>query len=72
VIDITQCHGGTVSLGKYETSTLLKQIGVSSGHDMTFECCVTKSMHLLGSGLRGKALAEALEKAVCGELNSDS
>lgn len=72
VIDITQCHGGSVNLGKYETSVLLKQIGVSSGHDMTFECCITKSMHLLALGLRGKALAEALENAVCGELNRDS
>ncbi len=72
VIDITQCHGGSVNLGKYETSLLLRQIGVSSGHDMTFECCITKSMHLLALGLRGKALAAALENAVCGELNRDS
>lgn len=72
VVDVTQCHGGSVNLGKYETSVLLKQIGVSSGHDMTFECCITKSMHLLALGLRGNALAEALENAVCGELNRDS
>lgn len=72
IIDITQCHGGSVDLGKYETSVLLKQIGVSSGHDMTFECCLTKSMHLLAMGLRGKALGAALENVVCGELNSDS
>jgi len=72
VVDITQCHGGSVNLGKYETSILLKQIGVTSGHDMTFECCITKSMHLLALGLGGKALAEALENARCGELNSDS
>ncbi len=72
VVDITQCHGGSVDLGKYETSTLLKQIGVVGGHDMTFECCITKSMFLLGQGKRGKALAELLEKPLCGELNSVS
>lgn len=72
VVDITQCHGGSVDLTKYETGIVLKQIGVTSGHDMTFECCITKSMHLLAIGLRGKALAEALENVVCGELNRDS
>jgi len=72
VVDITQCHGGSVDLGKYETGILLRKIGVTSGHDMTFECCITKSMHLLAAGLSGNALANALENAVCGELNGDS
>lgn len=68
VVDVTQCHGGSVDLGKYTTSARLKQIGVVSGHDMTFECCTTKSMFLLAQGLRGKALAEELENPLCGEL----
>lgn len=69
VIDITQCHGGRVELGKYETSIQLLEMGVCSGHDMTFEACITKGMHLLGLGLRGQALGAAMENPLCGELN---
>ena len=37
VITVTQCSGGTVSLGQYETSTQLLYIGVISGFNITTE-----------------------------------
>lgn len=69
VVDITQCHGGSVELGKYETSAALRDMGVISGHDLTFEAAICKSMFLLGQGYKGKKFVEAFEKSLCGELS---
>jgi L-asparaginase len=69
VMAITQCHGGSVELGKYETSAQLLEIGVISGHDLTFEASVTKAMFLLGQGFAGQRLENELQRAICGELS---
>jgi L-asparaginase len=68
VVDITQCDGGSVELGKYETSQPLQQIGVISGHDMTFEAAVTKLMFVLGQGLDPEATRRMIETSLRGEL----
>lgn len=69
VLAITQCHGGSVELGKYETSAQLLEIGVISGNDLTFEASVTKAMFLLGQGLTGQQLDNELQRPICGELS---
>lgn len=48
VLNISQCPGGMVVQGKYETSRSLEEIGVIGGADMTVEAAVTKLMLLLG------------------------
>ncbi|MEZ2444003.1 asparaginase [Chitinophaga sp. RCC_12] len=68
VVDITQCDGGSVELGKYETSQHLVEIGVVSGHDMTFEAAVTKLMFVLGQGLSVDDAKTMLETSLRGEL----
>jgi L-asparaginase len=54
-------------MGKYETSTELKEIGVISGKDITTEAAITKLMFLL----RQKNILDfkkAFETPICGEM----
>lgn len=70
VIDISQCNSGTVALGKYETSRALKDLGVLSGYDMTFEATVTKLMFLLGNGYSKAEVGALMESNLNGELST--
>lgn len=68
ILNITQCKVGSVELGRYETSRELKEMGVVSGYDMTFEAAVTKLMYLFGNVKSKKKIAELLETNLRGEL----
>jgi L-asparaginase len=69
IVDISQCKGGSVQLGLYQTSKQLQQMGVVSGYDMTFEATITKLMYLMGLGLEPAVVKEMLEKPISGELS---
>lgn len=72
IVDISQCQGGSVELGKYETSRRLQQMGILSGYDMTFEATIAKLMFLLGKDLEKAELRTMMEQSLRGELSRTS
>lgn len=68
-LNITQCQGGSVKMGQYETSTELLEAGVVSGKDMTTEAAITKLMFLLGQGLDNEEIKLHLNKSLIGEIS---
>lgn len=71
IVNVTQCEGGSVVQGHYETSVGLKAIGVISGKDMTTESAIAKLMYLLSENLSHEEFTFYFEKSLRGEI-SDS
>ena len=69
VVNITQCIGGSVVMGQYETSVQLKKIGVVSGKDISTEAAVAKLMYLLGKELSPKVFKTIFETSLRGEMS---
>jgi L-asparaginase len=68
IFNVTQCKGGTVEMGKYETSAELGGLGVIGGYDITTESAVAKMMHLLGCGFSTDAVRKLLQTSLRGEM----
>jgi L-asparaginase len=68
LFNVTQCKGGSVEMGKYETSIHLEGLGVIGGYDITTESAIAKLMYLLGEGYTGNDLKRLLQTSLRGEL----
>ncbi len=68
IVNITQCNGGSVQMGNYETSVALASIGLINGKDMTTEVALVKMMYLLGQDLDAKTFKTIFETSLRGEM----
>lgn len=71
IVNVTQCSGGRVAMGLYETSIDLKRIGVISGKDLTTEAALAKMMYLLGRGDSMEEFKVHFETSLRGELTEN-
>ncbi|MBL7559020.1 asparaginase [Olleya sp. YSTF-M6] len=69
IINVTQCSGGSVLMGQYETSEKLKRIGLISGKDITTEAALSKLMYLLGENISPNLFKTIYETALRGEMS---
>lgn len=69
IINVTQCSGGSVVMGHYETSSQLKKIGVISGKDITTEAAICKLMYMIGQNISSKVFKTIYETPLRGELS---
>lgn len=68
VVVCSQCMQGSVSLGTYETSKALIDIGAINGKDMTTEAAMTKLLYLFSKGLSIDEIRIEMTKNIRGEL----
>jgi L-asparaginase len=69
IVNVTQCSGGSVMMGTYETSTRLKELGIISGKNITTEAAITKLMYLLGQNVASSEFKTIFETPLRGEMN---
>lgn len=69
IINVTQCSGGSVILGKYEASEHLKKMGIINGKDITTEAAITKTMILLKKNKNRNLFKISFEENLCGEIS---
>lgn len=68
IVNVTQCAGGSVLMGQYETSVELERIGVISGNDITTESAIAKLMYLLGQNIAKNEFKIIFETPLRGEM----
>ena len=68
IVNVTQCLGGWVEMGIYETGNRLSQAGVISSGDMTTEATIVKLMFLIGQGLCQQDIEHQMTQSIAGEL----
>ncbi|MDB5255870.1 MAG: asparaginase [Chitinophagaceae bacterium] len=71
VLNVSQCPGGTVVQGRYQTSKHLKSSGVIGGGDLSTEAALAKMMFVLGNDPFKQDPAKYLQMDLRGELTEE-
>lgn len=69
IYNVSQCNGGRVIQGHYQTSQYLQEIGVVSGADLTTEAAITKLMFVLGQDTYFSEKKKNLKYSIAGEMS---
>jgi L-asparaginase len=69
IFNVSQCNGGRVTQGRYQTSHFLQEIGVVSGADITTEAAITKLMFALGQSNDIQEVKKILKRSIAGEMS---
>lgn len=69
VVNVTQCAGGSVLMGRYETSIELEKIGIISGKNITTESALAKLMYMLGKNIPKNNFKPIFETSTRGEMD---
>jgi L-asparaginase len=69
ILNVSQCNGGRVIQGRYQTSKDLKRIGILSGGDITTEAAITKMMFLLANEKDDAEIRRKLITPLVGEMS---
>src|SRR5690606_16166980 len=68
IVNVTQCSGGSVQMGEYETSEALKEMQILNGKNITTEAAITKLMYLIGSNVSHSSFKTIFETSLRGEV----
>lgn len=68
IVVCSQCVQGTVTLGAYETSKALKDIGAVTGKDMTTEAALTKLIYLFSCHYDVELIRKKMSENLRGEI----
>lgn len=71
IVNVSQCLGGAVEMGIYETGNRLFQAGVIGSKDMTIEATLVKLMFLLGQGMSQSEVEQAMVQNIAGEISEN-
>ena len=69
IVNVTQCSGGAVNMGRYETSEALRKLQIINGSDITTEGAITKLMYMLGREISPASFKTVFETSIRGEMS---
>jgi L-asparaginase len=70
ILNVSQCPGGKVDQGRYETSEDLAAMGVIGGSDLTIEAAVAKLMMVLAEDQKKEEIEKRMTNSICGEMSA--